>query len=182
MHLKMYTVDSFSSEPFRGNPAAVCLLQNATDLDEATMQKIAAEMALSETAFVSPSDSTSGGTDFGGCGFKLRWFTPTCEVPLCGHATLATAAVITSELGNASDSIHFSTLSGTLVVARSVCCQHGHHHFSSHVISALAFNRLRQDTSPWNFQLHLPSHGARTQICPVFLKQCSAVMSALCIK
>ena len=94
---------------------AVCLLENA--IEEATMQQIAGEMALSETAYVTPS----GPDGFNGSDFNLRWFTPTCEVPLCGHATLATAAVIAFELKNTSDVLKFSTASGVLAVSHSVC-------------------------------------------------------------
>jgi PhzF family phenazine biosynthesis protein len=72
-------VDAFASEPFSGNPAAVCLLDG--DRDAVWMQAIAGEMNLSETAFVRPIDG----------GFGLRWFTPAVEVDLCGHATLASA-------------------------------------------------------------------------------------------
>ena len=80
--LELYQVDAFTSEPFRGNPAAVCLLDH--ERADSWMQQVAAEMNLSETAFVLPS----------GGGFGLRWFTPTVEVPLCGHATLATAHLL----------------------------------------------------------------------------------------
>jgi PhzF family phenazine biosynthesis protein len=72
-------IDAFTSERFRGNPAAVCLLEEPTD--ETWMQALAAEMNLSETAFVVAQDD----------GYNLRWFTPTTEVRLCGHATLASA-------------------------------------------------------------------------------------------
>jgi PhzF family phenazine biosynthesis protein len=75
-------VDAFTDQAFRGNPAAVCVLDQP--LDEGTMQRIAAELHLSETAFVVPR----------GGAFDLRWFTPTTEVELCGHATLASAHVL----------------------------------------------------------------------------------------
>ena len=94
--IKIYTVDSFSPVPFGGNPAAVCLLDE--DVTDDFKQKIAEEMKLSETAFVVPVDKNLGfdkGTKFG-----LRWFTPTTEVPLCGHATLASAAVLFYTQGN----------------------------------------------------------------------------------
>jgi PhzF family phenazine biosynthesis protein len=76
-------VDAFTREPFSGNPAAVCVMDGPAD--EGWMQRVAAEMNLSETAFLHP--------DPGG-GFHLRWFTPTAEVELCGHATLASAHVL----------------------------------------------------------------------------------------
>lgn len=75
----LFQVDAFTATPFRGNPAAVCLL--AEPADEAWMQQLAAEMNLSETAFLVPIED----------GYNLRWFTPTIEVDLCGHATLASA-------------------------------------------------------------------------------------------
>jgi predicted PhzF superfamily epimerase YddE/YHI9 len=78
----IFCVDAFTDHPFRGNPAAVCLLEES--LDEASMRDVAAELNLSETAFVVTQDD----------GFDLRWFTPTVEVELCGHATLASAHVL----------------------------------------------------------------------------------------
>lgn len=85
MPTPLWIVDAFAEKPFTGNPAAVCLLDAARDA--AWMQHVAAEMNLSETAFVSPR---ANGED----GFDLRWFTPTVEVDLCGHATLASAHVL----------------------------------------------------------------------------------------
>lgn len=78
----LYQVDAFTDQPFTGNPAAVCVLKQ--DADPNWMQKVAAEMNLAETAFVSPRNPA----------YHLRWFTPTVEVDLCGHATLATAHVL----------------------------------------------------------------------------------------
>ena len=96
-------VDSFASEPFRGNPAAVCLLRRAAD--ESWMQNVALEMNLSETAFLYPEDE----------GYHLRWFTPKCEVEMCGHATLASAHVLFEDGHLAPDATaRFSTLSGEL--------------------------------------------------------------------
>jgi PhzF family phenazine biosynthesis protein len=96
-------IDAFSARPFGGNPAAVCLLDAAAPAE--WMQHVAAEMNLAETAFVVPE-----GTDFG-----LRWFTPTVEVGLCGHATLASAHALW-ETGRvpAGQRIAFQTKSGTL--------------------------------------------------------------------
>lgn len=97
-------VDAFTDQPFQGNPAAVCVLEEPAD--EAWMQNVAQEMNLSETAFVIK------GKD----GFNLRWFTPTTEVPLCGHATLATAHALWSEGHLAKEkSAQFNTLSGLLI-------------------------------------------------------------------
>ncbi len=100
-----YTVDAFTDTPFTGNPAAVCL--DIDDQPDEAMTRIAREMNLSETAFV-----YRAGVD----GVRrLRWFTPTVEVPLCGHATLATAHVLLRELGTHGP-IRFSSLSGPLTV------------------------------------------------------------------
>ena len=104
--MDIYQVDAFTDKVFEGNPAAVIPLENW--LDDALLQTIAAENNLSETAFFVKNDT----------GFHLRWFTPKVEVPLCGHATLASAFVIFNELGYDKDAIHFETKSGELVVKR----------------------------------------------------------------
>lgn len=100
-----YTVDAFTDTPFSGNPAAVCL--GIDSLSDATMARIAAEMNLSETAFVYRAGEA--GTR------RLRWFTPAVEVPLCGHATLASAHVLIREMGLPGP-IRFDSLSGPLTV------------------------------------------------------------------
>lgn len=131
MELEIFTVDAFTDRPFSGNPAAVCVVRRPEQLralSEPLMQAIAAEMNLSETAFVSPA-SLQREEDGGGSGgdgavetcstFSLRWFTPTREVPLCGHATLATSAVIFHALGHhESDTLTFSTRESGLLKAR----------------------------------------------------------------
>jgi PhzF family phenazine biosynthesis protein len=104
----LYIVDAFTDHPFHGNPAAVCLLRH--ECPDATLQAIAAEMNLAETAFLRPVN----GDLFDSAEFHLRWFTPTVEVPLCGHATLATAKVLIDELGLAADPLTFQTRSGPL--------------------------------------------------------------------
>ncbi|MET8145222.1 PhzF family phenazine biosynthesis protein [Sphaerisporangium sp. NPDC005288] len=101
--MRIFTVDSFTDQPFKGNPAAVCLLDSGRS-DE-WMQALASEMRHSETAFV------LGQGD--GRPLSLRWFTPTVEVALCGHATLAAAHVLYST-GAASGPLEFSTRSGIL--------------------------------------------------------------------
>lgn len=103
MPVPCFQVDAFTSEAFRGNPAAVCLLD--APADEPWMQRVAAEMNLSETAFVSPRAGD----------FDLRWFTPTVEIALCGHATLASAHVLW-ETGRLAPSVvaRFHTKSGQL--------------------------------------------------------------------
>ncbi|HLG22372.1 MAG TPA: PhzF family phenazine biosynthesis isomerase, partial [Candidatus Manganitrophaceae bacterium] len=85
MNLPLFQIDAFADRPFTGNPAAVCLLPGPRE--EAWMQNVAREMNLSETAFLHPE----------GDGFRLRWFTPTIEVDLCGHATLASAHLLWEE-------------------------------------------------------------------------------------
>src|SRR3954447_19754515 len=102
----IYQVDAFTSKLFGGNPAAVCPLE--TWLPDETMQKLAAENNLSETAFFVKEDE----------GFHLRWFTPEFEIDLCGHATLATAFVLFDQLGFAEEIIKFRTKSGVLEVRR----------------------------------------------------------------
>jgi PhzF family phenazine biosynthesis protein len=101
--IRFWQVDAFTDRPFGGNPAAVCWLDE--DMPAGWMQAVAAEMNLSETAFVRPL----------GDGHQLRWFTPTVEVDLCGHATLATAhAVWWSGLADRSAPLRFHTRSGLL--------------------------------------------------------------------
>ncbi|TCS63165.1 PhzF family phenazine biosynthesis protein [Varunaivibrio sulfuroxidans] len=109
--LPLYQVDAFTDAVFSGNPAAVCPL--ASWLDDALMQKIAAENNLSETAFFVPQPE-GGDTDF-----ALRWFTPKTEVDLCGHATLATGWTVFNELRFAGDVVRFSSKSGILAVRRA---------------------------------------------------------------
>lgn len=88
--LRIFTVDAFTDKIFSGNPAAVCLLDNnGKEIDDNTMQSIAAEMNLSETAFVRKLNEKDG--------FSLRWFTPKTEVELCGHATLSAAHILWQE-------------------------------------------------------------------------------------
>ena len=106
MELPIYQIDAFASELFKGNPAAVCPLDEW--LPDELMQSIAEENNLSETAFFVPNDD----------GFHIRWFTPTSEVDLCGHATLATAHVLFHILDYSKDQIAFESRSGILTVAR----------------------------------------------------------------
>jgi predicted PhzF superfamily epimerase YddE/YHI9 len=108
MGVPMYVVDAFADGPFAGNPAAVCLLERPAD--EGWMQSVAAEMNLSETAFLVPESD----------GYRLRWFTPTVEVALCGHATLASAHILweTARLPAGSPA-RFQTRSGALTATRA---------------------------------------------------------------
>jgi PhzF family phenazine biosynthesis protein len=111
--IPVFQVDAFTTEAFRGNPAAVCPLEEP--LKESTMQAIAAEMNLSETAFLL---SAEGKPIRESSRFSLRWFTPEVEVPLCGHATLATAAVLFQEIGVEGEKVEFETKSGRLSAER----------------------------------------------------------------
>lgn len=105
--MKQYIVDAFVDGPFSGNPAAVVPLESwPTD---ALMQSIAAENNLSETAYFVPVDET----------YELRWFTPTAEVSLCGHATLASAHVLLSEVEPSLEVVEFHSKGGRLLVFRS---------------------------------------------------------------
>jgi PhzF family phenazine biosynthesis protein len=126
--MRIRIVDAFTDRPFGGNPAGVVVLDSSSFPDEGWMRRVAAEVNLSETAFVHPlagpdsalagadsapasSDSALAGSDSalsGGADFALRWFTPSVEVALCGHATLATAHVLGREKAS------FATLSGVL--------------------------------------------------------------------
>ncbi len=108
MTFSLFQVDSFTAEPFRGNPAGVCLLD--APRDEEWMLGIAREMNLSETAFLLPE----------GAGYRLRWFTPQVEVTLCGHATLASAHILWEQGLLAPDqTVQFETLSGRLSAFRA---------------------------------------------------------------
>ncbi len=103
----LHIVDAFTDKPFEGNPAAVCVLH--APADEGWMKRVAREMNLSETAFLHPIEG----------GYSLRWLTPTAEVSLCGHATLASAFTLwqTGSL-KAGEAARFQTLSGWLTCRR----------------------------------------------------------------
>ncbi len=105
--IPIYQIDAFASQRFKGNPAAVCPLDSW--LPDATLQAIAAENNLSETAFFIPGEEAD---------YELRWFTPAIEVDLCGHATLAAAHCLFIHLGHPHKSITFSSRSGLLTVTR----------------------------------------------------------------
>ncbi len=109
MTIPLYQVDAFARRPFTGNPAAVCPLTEW--LPAETMQQIAAENNLAETAFFIPLAGEEAD-------FHLRWFTPTFEIDLCGHATLASAHVLWNERGFAKPEITFHSKSGLLKVRR----------------------------------------------------------------
>ena len=104
--MRQYVVDAFTDRVFGGNPAAVCVMERW--LSEELMMDIARENNLSETAFAVPEGNS----------FRLRWFTPGREIDLCGHATLATAYVISRYVRPEPSTIDFETLSGTLIVEK----------------------------------------------------------------
>lgn len=102
----LYQLDAFTAEPFKGNPAAVCLMP--CDMEDELYLSIAGEMNLSETAFLEEQAA----------GYRLRWFTPKREVPLCGHATLAAAHLLFTRLGVEDDAVTFHTVAGELHASR----------------------------------------------------------------
>ncbi|SMC50552.1 PhzF family phenazine biosynthesis protein [Papillibacter cinnamivorans] len=104
--MKYYIVDAFTQEPFHGNPAGVCLLEEWPERDR--LQSIAAENNLPETAFLKPA----GGY------YELKWFTPETEIDLCGHGTLASAFVLFRFVKPEAKTIRFRTMSGELTVER----------------------------------------------------------------
>lgn len=104
--IPMYQVDAFSSQPFKGNPAAVCMMKD--DIPDQILQSIAAENNLAETAYIWHQDHD----------FQIRWFTPTIEVDLCGHATLAAAFILFHTHIVKEDRIRFNSKSGPLYVTR----------------------------------------------------------------
>ena len=106
MNLSIFQIDAFTKKNFAGNPAAICPLPEW--LPDDLMQKIAAENNLSETAFFVKKENL----------YELRWFTPTFEIDLCGHATLATAFVLFELLGETAEVLKFQTKSGLLEVGR----------------------------------------------------------------
>lgn len=107
MQARLFQLDAFTSRRFAGNPAAVMLFESYPEDD--TLQALAAENNLAETSFLVPE----------GDDFRIRWFTPTVEVPLCGHATLASAAVVLERLDPAREAVVFHSASGQLAVRRA---------------------------------------------------------------
>jgi len=103
--MKTYIVDSFTNEYFKGNPAGVCFPEH--EISEDNMQLIAKELGLSETAFLKQVGKTAS--------YKIRYFSPKMEIPLCGHATLASAKVLFKDTG--ADKIHFITIENLELVA-----------------------------------------------------------------
>lgn len=112
MKLPIYQIDAFTSKTFGGNPAAVCPLESW--LADETLQNIAMENALPETAFIKVSNNS-----FQKNTYEIRWFTPDIEMDLCGHATLASAYVVFNYLQTELNSVTFSSKSGDLIVTRN---------------------------------------------------------------
>ncbi|WP_111308130.1 PhzF family phenazine biosynthesis protein [Confluentibacter sediminis] len=104
--MRLFTVDAFTNIPFKGNPAGVCILDKA--LNETDYHAIAQEMNLPATAFVYEENGK----------YRLRWFTPTSEIGLCGHGTLATAKILFEKLNVSTDVLEFNTKGGLLTVKR----------------------------------------------------------------
>jgi PhzF family phenazine biosynthesis protein len=108
VRIPLFQVDAFTERPFHGNPAAVCFLDSW--LDDGRLRKVAAENNLSETAFLVPAND----------GYELRWFSPSCEVRLCGHATLASAHILLNLRQPQLDSVRFETrFHGILTVRKA---------------------------------------------------------------
>lgn len=130
----IYQVDAFTEEAFKGNPAGVMILDAMPS--EVFMQNIAAEMNLSETAFVAPNSS----------GFDIRYFTPTVEIPLCGHATLASAHIM-YELGviPSDKGIHFNAEGGQLEIIKE----------GNFIVMTFPQYKLFKDEAPINFKAYL---------------------------
>ena len=144
MNLAIYQVDAFTDHVFGGNPAAVIPLESW--LDDATLQAIASENNLSETAYFVPTAT----------GYELRWFMPTGEVNLCGHGTLATAHVLFTHLRVADAMIHFDTKSGRLSVEK-------HPHGYAMVLPAISIYPVRLTDIPDKLALGLGLVGGNTQ-------------------
>jgi len=107
--MKIYQVDAFTSTEFKGNPAAICILEK--DYEDSILQNIAMEKNLSETAFIKQTSENE---------FNLRWFTPETEVNLCGHGTLASAHILwENNIVQEEKTIHFNTLSGMLTAKKN---------------------------------------------------------------
>lgn len=111
--IPFFWVDAFAKKPFQGNPAAVCLICNKEAWNKEKLQNIAREINLSETTFLFKMESTHNNK------FKIRWFTPEVEVPLCGHGTLAAAGVLFKNNICKTDMVYFTSLSGQLTAKRA---------------------------------------------------------------
>ncbi|KAJ2303257.1 hypothetical protein IWW55_003018 [Coemansia sp. RSA 2706] len=113
---RIFTVDAFASKAFGGNQAGVVPIPSSQPLPDQTMQALAAEMNIAETAYFTPLEHQGADEFQTASTFNLRWFTPVMEYMLCGHATLAAAHVLFHELHNRNEELKFHTLSGILIV------------------------------------------------------------------
>jgi hypothetical protein len=207
MNNDLFTVDAFTEVPFKGNPAAVVLLHADDDTNDSVLQAIAAELNLSETAFVRP---LAGGDAAGE--YSLRWFTPTNEVPLCGHATLASAHALFNHASRGAllpRMLRFSTLSGCLTVERladgdlcmvlplnaptacstSACATPAAACLVATAASAapcaskpilfhfISFRNSSVADTPTPFQLPLPAIPSSPHPCPSAAKSCSCTLT-----
>lgn len=166
MNIPIYTADAFTDKPFSGNPAGICVL--TTPLDEKMMQKIAFEMNLAETAFLSKTDNGS---------YSLRWFTPAVEVDLCGHATLASSHILwETEKEMKADTLRFNTRSGLLkanykngqieldfpvIESKQIEIQNG-------LVKALGVKPVSLFKTEWNYLAELDSEETLRNIKPDF--------------
>ena len=165
-------VDAFTAKPFSGNPAAVCVLSEGADED--WMQRLAAEMNLSETAFLRRRDD----------GYELRWFTPACEVELCGHATLASAHVLW-EGGHlaAGEPARFLTMSGLLTaeqrdgwIEMDFPAEHADHATApSEVWKAIGAVPTWVGRNRFDYLIELESETAVRELVPDFHRLCEIV-------
>jgi len=113
----LFVINAFTKTPFSGNPAAVCLVKKNQEPSDELKQKLATEINVSETAYVLTINEKD---EFATASrFRLRWFTPVTEVKLCGHATLASSAVLFNHLGNSNQTITFDTQCGELIVRKT---------------------------------------------------------------
>jgi PhzF family phenazine biosynthesis protein len=181
-NLPIFIVDSFSKIPFCGNPAAVCILDNTFQLDDIIMQKIAREMNLSETAFVKKIDNNKEIKNY----FHLRWFSPTVEVPLCGHATLATAHILLTEFPHLIEDhneiiLNFQTLSGILSVKKSFIQNSiiNHNYITTLQMNFPQGNPLKVQLSEDIIQNILKYFGIQRDDCIIDIWHCSVTRKLL---
>lgn len=165
MKIPIYTVDAFTDMPFKGNPAAVCLLNEK--ISDEQMQNIAFEMNLSETAFLSKKDG----------GYNLRWFTPSAEVDLCGHATLASSHILWEKKhAERNEKLKFHTKSGVLQASYTMngieldfpLIEEHTIETPAGLIKALGTKPIYTGMTKWNFLVELDSEDTVRSVKPDF--------------
>jgi PhzF family phenazine biosynthesis protein len=178
----IFQVDAFTERPFKGNPAAVCVLDKV--LSDANMQKIAMEMNVPETAFATPAHKAG---IVNSDRFGIRWFTPVCETTLCGHATLAAAKVIYEIFENKSDTLIFHGKNGEISVVRRggylqldyPAVQYGHSELTDYMSDALrlgqtgikdSFMEACESTNPKMLLLRFRDQNAVKMVTPDFFE------------